>query len=155
IVLIEQCEHDERQEHHAQHRELVGRVQQLPYQLTPPCRDRADPRSPARKRSGLSLVLLANRCESEGIPGAPVSSSIRSTLCMGKNTRLGSNASPLCSIEAESSKQFRSSPRILSPAAASSTIAPQNFSRGLFSVTSTIAPGTNGFPCAPSSRFST
>src|SRR5579884_360093 len=146
-MLIEQREHDERQKHHPQHRELVGDVQKTPHQShVPPLRERA--RWPVRNRSDSTPVLVANRSANDGIPGADVSSSIRSTRCIGKNTRPGSTASPPCNCEAESSKQSRSSPRMVSPAGASSTIAPQNFSRGLFSVTSTTVPTPNPFRCS-------
>ena len=67
------------------------------------------------------------------------SNSMRSMRCMGKNTALGVTMSPALTWRMKSSMEFRSMPRTLTPGGARLRIAPQNFSRGEFSVTRTTA----------------
>ena len=96
--------------------------------------------------AGSNPVLPVKRCESDGIFPSGRSSSMRSTRCMGKNTTPSENGSPSFTIATRSSKDANSMPRKLSPSALSERIAPQNFSRGLASVVTTMVPGWNGLP---------
>ncbi len=77
------------------------------------------------------------------MPQTGASISIRSILCIGKKTALGSTGSSCRTIRRVSSKDDRSIPRTPTPVAESEISTPQNFSRGLLSEISTIAPGSN------------
>ena len=70
---------------------------------------------------------------------------MRSTRCIGKNTTPSENGSPSFTSATRSSKDASSIPRKLNPSALKARIDPQNFSRGLANVTTTIVPGWKGF----------
>ena len=75
------------------------------------------------------------------------SNSIRSIRCIGKKTSPGSTGSSCRIIRSVSSNEDRSIPLMASPKRDSSMIDPQNFSRGLASVSKTTAPCPNR-PCS-------
>src|SRR5206468_4792784 len=132
---------DERQKHHSQQRELVRSSQQL---------GELHWRSSAawwraNTASGSSPVLVAKRWESEEILPSGRSSSIRSMRCVGKKTTPGEICSPSFTIETRSSNEANSMPHRDTPSGLSESIAPQNFARGLPSVSRTMVRGWNGF----------
>src|SRR5208337_2169012 len=147
-VVLDQIDDDERQENHAQQRELVGRGQDLPEvhrSFSPPACPRALSRnSLTRSGAGSWPVFWAKRWASERMFPSGRSSSIRSTRCMGKKTTPEVKGSPLLTCEARSSKDATSTPRRLRPSPARWRIAPQNFSRGFANVAITSAPGRKG-----------
>src|SRR5213593_2134057 len=70
---------------------------------------------------------------------------------VGKNTMLGEKASPSFTMETKSSKEASSIPHRLSPSGFNARTAPQNFSRGLPRVATTIVPGSKGSRVIPRS----
>src|SRR5215472_6650416 len=144
IVAIDQPDQDEGQEQHAEHRELVWCSEQLRDLHARSCvASRL-----VSKLAGSSPVFAVKRCEREGMLPSGRSSSMRSSRCMGKNTTPREKASPSLTRATRSSNDASSMPRKLKPSALNARIAPQNFSRGFESVTTTIVPGLNGL--APS-----
>jgi hypothetical protein len=89
-------------------------------------------------------VRERNRWDKEGILPDGESSSTRSTRCIGIKRDAAASGSPLINMFVASSKDASSIPHKLSPAGSSANTLPQNFSRGLLSVTSTTAPDWNG-----------
>src|SRR5579863_10341108 len=111
MVALNRRNDDERNEDQPQQRELVGRRPEL--------RDHVLCSAlpwPCTTRQKLWPVLPSKRCCNEGISPFLLSSSMRSTRCMGKNTALGVTASPAFTWRAKSSKQVSSIPRRLRPA---------------------------------------
>ena len=96
--------------------------------------------------AGPRPVLLAKRCDSEGMLPSGRSSSMRSTRCIGTKTTPGENGSPSLTRDTRSSNEASSTPQRLNPSGVRERMAPQSFSLGLPSVTSTIMPGRNGLP---------
>src|SRR5437660_9197557 len=132
---------DERQKHHSQQRELVRSSQQL---------GELHWRSSAawwraNTATGCRPGLLAKRWESEEILPSGRSSSIRSMRCVGKKTTPGETCSPSFTIETRSSNEASSIPHRDTPSGLSESNTPQNFSRGLPSVSTTMVRGWNGF----------
>src|SRR4051812_38369358 len=123
---------DEGQEHHAQQGKLVGSGQQvLESHWLPPSAWNC-----LRAVAALRPVRSANLCDREGTSPSGRSSSIRSTLCMGKKTIPGESAPPSFSTAMASSKEASSIPHTLRP----SGVTPQNLSRGFPRVATTTAP---------------
>src|SRR5208337_2431741 len=154
-IVLDQIDDDERQENHPQHRELVGRGQNLPEvhrSFSPPAPLATLPRnSLTRRGAGSSPVFCAKRWASERRFPSGRSNSIRSTRCMGKKTTPEVKGSPLLICEARSSKDATSTPRMLTPSPERWRIAPQNFSRGLPNVAITSTPGRKGLTAFGSS----
>ena len=140
-MTAHEIDNNERQKHHAQERELVRSSEQLGelHCWSSVIRWREN------TETGSKPVLAAKRWESEGIFPSGKSSSIRSIRCVGKKTTPGETCSPSFTIETKSSNEANSMPQRDTPSGLSESIAPQNFSRGLPSVSSTMVPGWNGF----------
>src|SRR5262249_55385490 len=148
VVAIDQADHDEGQEQHAQQRELIRGAQKLRELHPRPRAARTSGESERNMVAGSRPVLAVKRWESEGMLPSGRSSSMRSTRCMGKKTTPSEKGSPSFTRTTRSSNEANSMPRRLSPSALSAKIAPQNFSRGLARVATTIVPGRKGLPVA-------
>src|SRR5271165_1825934 len=149
-VVLHQIDDDERQKDHAQQRELVGRGQHLAEIHRAGSPAAGSENSPTRMGTGSWPVFSAKRCARDWMLPSGRSSSMRSMRCIGKNTTPEVNGSPALIWATRSSNEARSTPRRLRPMEERVRIAPQNFSRGLPSVTMTSAPawkglGTSGF----------
>src|SRR5579871_523257 len=152
VSSLYQFDHDERHKDHAQQRQLVRRGQDLRELHSAPSAAAiaalARRPSPAGERNASAAskpVFEVNRCESDGSVPSARSSSMRSMRCMGKKTTAGLKGSPSFTMSTKSSKEASSMPLMLTPSAARLRIFPQNLSRGLPNVTTTIAPCANGF----------
>src|SRR2546430_15005418 len=155
-MTAHKIDNNERQKHHAQERELVRSSEQLGelHCWSSVIRWREN------TETGSRPVLAAKRWESEGILPSGRSSSIRSIRCVGKKTTPGETCSPSFTIETRSSNEASSIPHRDTPSGLSESNTPQNFSRGLPSVSTTIVRGRKGFSprtngVSRSSRFFT
>src|SRR5579871_324468 len=151
IVPVHQMNHHKWDEDHAQKGELIGSGEDLRElqvrSLEAWVCGGASPDTCCGALSavaGSSPVLAKNRCEREGKLPSGRSSSTRSMRCMGKNTTAGVKGSPSFTITVRSSKEASSTPLRLNPSVARVRIMPQNFSRGLHSVTITTDPDRKG-----------
>src|SRR5436305_2231141 len=131
IVIIQHRNHDKRNKDKAGQGEQVGSGTQLPDHPAS---------SPNKLLTGLPDFAV-NCSASDGMSPLRASSSTRSMRCIGKNTALAPAGSPDLTSCANSSKERRSIPWRLTPACSSESTTPQNFSRGLLRVTSTVEPG--------------
>ena len=158
-MALDQVDHDEGNENHAQQRELVGSGQDLGkfHEVRPAlwASTFIAPRAFFISTSCLieggrnqfaawRPVVAKRRSDNDGTPPLRRSSSMRSTRCMGKKTTAGVQDSPSRTIAARSSRDARSTPQRLKPAGAVARTMPQNFALGLPRLTTARVPGANG-----------
>src|ERR1700722_251041 len=158
-MAFDQMDHDEGNENHAQQRELVGSGEDLGklHEVRPAIWAAAfiAPRALFISTSRLidggknqfaacRPVVTKRRSDNDGTAPLCMSSSMRSTRCMGKKTTAGVQDSPSRTMAARSSKDARSTPQRLKPAGAVVRTMPQNFAFGLLKLTTASVPGANG-----------
>src|ERR1700733_13540869 len=153
ISALDQMDHDEGNENHAQQRELVWRREDLGilHGVCPIARKRI-PRTFLIGGASITVdgknhiearrpVVANRRSASDGTRPQRKSSSMRSTRCMGKKTIAGVQGSPSFTMAARSSKDARSTPHKLKPVGAEARTIPRNFAFGLPRLTTASVPG--------------